>query len=99
MSGTSLIPDTPGIFRLEGPLTAYTVEPLLEVSWQAFSDHKTLQIDFRAVTTVDSSSMALLLAWMRYAHKQKIDLKFTHLPQPMIDLAHVSGLDSLLPIL
>ncbi len=99
MNGANLIQDSPGVFVLEGPLTAYTVEPLLKVSYQAFFGQKTIQIDFRAVTTVDSSSMALLLEWMRYTHQHNIDLKFTHLPQPMIDLGHVSGLDSLLPIL
>ncbi len=94
-----LMQQSPGHFHVMGPLTVVTVEPLLKKSKVLFEPLKAISLNFSAVTNVDSSSMALLLAWLRYAKIHKIDLKLSHLPQSMIDLSRVSGLDALLPVL
>ena len=87
-----------GELQIKGCMTHATVTHLLEQTSAALQSVKEWHLNFSMVTKVDSSGIALMLAWMRMAKVKKIHLKFSHLPKPMIDLARVSGVDTLLPI-
>jgi phospholipid transport system transporter-binding protein len=73
--------------------TAYAFEQL-----SALLKGGSHNIDLSEVERVDSSALALLTALMGYAERKKIILKFVGLPQELIDLARVSGLDGILPL-
>lgn len=53
-------------------------------------------IDLGAVTEVDSSAVASLLAWQRAARQQGRTLKFVNLPASVQSLARLYGVDTLI---
>lgn len=57
-----------------------------------------IRIDLQGVTHSDSTGVALLVAWARYARQQGKSICFIHLPVQMRAIVRVSGLEKLLPI-
>ena len=55
-------------------------------------------VDLGEVGELDSSALALLLAWMREAKKQKRELQFANLPQGLATIAALYGVADLLPV-
>jgi len=58
----------------------------------------TVRIDLSGVQYADSSSLAMLVAWIRSAKVQHKDVTVINMPQFMLDLGRVCGLDAILPI-
>lgn len=54
--------------------------------------------DLSAVQTCDSSALAVLLAWQREAIAAKRSIELSGVPEDMLSLATVYGVDSVLPI-
>lgn len=57
-----------------------------------------VRVDLSGVSVADSSSLAMLVEWLRSAKAQHKDIVFTNMPQFMLDLGRVCGLDTILPI-
>jgi ABC-type transporter Mla MlaB component len=57
-----------------------------------------LEIDLSQVEKSDSSGLSIFLGWMRVAQKKNIKLHFTHVPQYLVDVAVLCGIDAILPI-
>lgn len=53
-------------------------------------------VDFRDVTEVDSSAVALALEWLRQASEGKTGLRLVNLPAAMQHLAELYGVSELL---
>jgi len=80
---------------LEGALTLGTVSSLAG----AVRDHLrqgARVVDFRGVSEVDSSAVALALEWLRQAAESKTGLRFANLPAAMQNLAKLYGVSELL---
>ena len=54
-------------------------------------------VDLSEVGELDSSALALLLAWLREAKQHSRGLSFENLPQSMIAIARLYGVADLLP--
>ncbi len=54
--------------------------------------------DLSAVRTCDSSALAVLLTWQRTAHASGRSLQVSGVPDDMLSLATVYGVDRILPI-
>ena len=57
-----------------------------------------LEVDLSQVEKSDSSGLSLFLGWMRMAKKRKVNIHFTNVPKYLLDVARVSGIDAILPI-
>jgi phospholipid transport system transporter-binding protein len=80
---------------LEGAVTLGTVPNLVD----AVEDHLrqgARVVDFRQVTDIDSSAIALALEWLRQARRNNIELRLIHLPTAMLNLAELYGVSELL---
>ena len=55
-----------------------------------------LVVDFSRLEKVDSSAISLMLTWLREAQRNKIILRFTHVPPNLMSLAQLYGLAELL---
>lgn len=55
-----------------------------------------LTIDFQKVGEIDSSGVALLLHWRRKAGKLGKALRYVHLPENLVELATLYGVDDLI---
>jgi len=82
---------------LSGPLTLDTVKALYDGGLQAGADGA-LEIDMSAVEAVDSSAVSLMLNWLREARRNKVSLHFSHIPENLLSLAHLYGVEELLPL-
>ncbi len=54
-------------------------------------------VDLGEAGELDSSALALLLAWLREAKRRDCDLVFTNLPQGLTTIARLYGVAELLP--
>jgi phospholipid transport system transporter-binding protein len=55
-------------------------------------------VDLGEVGELDSSALALLLAWLREAKQQNRGLSFANLPQGLTTIARLYGVADLLPV-
>lgn len=56
-------------------------------------------VNLGGVSKSDSAALSLMVELMRFVREQNMSLKISNIPKKMMDLARVSGLDSLLPII
>lgn len=97
MSSLVLDPASDSI-QLSGELTFSTVNSLLAESAALFESISSLNIDLSAVTKSDSAGVALLVAWLRSAKQAGKQLVFSNIPEQMLIIADISGLDELLSV-
>ena len=55
-------------------------------------------VDLADVGELDSSALALLLAWLREARRRNLSLMFANLPQGLTTIARLYGVADLLPV-
>ena len=54
--------------------------------------------DLAAVTTVDSSGIAVIFGWLREAQRRGKTVRISHPPKDLLSLAEVYGVVELLPL-
>jgi phospholipid transport system transporter-binding protein len=81
---------------VSGPLTLATVAADLDPGIAAIAEGAR-SVDLAEVGELDSSSLALLLAWVREAQRLGRDLVITNLPQGLTTIAKLYGVAELLP--
>jgi phospholipid transport system transporter-binding protein len=84
------------IMRVSGALTLASVAAELEQGKAAIAEGAR-SVDLAAVGELDSSALALLLAWLREAKRLGRALTFTNLPQGLTTIASLYGVADLLP--
>jgi phospholipid transport system transporter-binding protein len=86
------------VLALDGALSFETLPEVLRAS-QAFTARENLPdrltIDFAGVDAVDSSAVALLLEWRRQAARLGRKLEFVNLPENLLALARLYGVEDL----
>jgi phospholipid transport system transporter-binding protein len=83
--------------KLSGPVTLANVAQVLEEGLQQIRDGART-IDLGEVTELDSSLLAMLLAWLREAKRHNSEVAFANLPQGLETIAQLYGVDGLLPV-
>jgi phospholipid transport system transporter-binding protein len=83
--------------KLSGPVTLANVAQVLEEGLQQIRDGART-IDLAEVTELDSSLLAMLLAWLREAKRRNSEVEFANLPQGLETIAQLYGVDGLLPV-
>jgi len=81
---------------VSGPVTVANVAALLEEARAPLAEG-VRSVDLGEVTELDSSLLALLLAWMREARARGGTLTFSRLPSDLGTLAQLYGVAELLP--
>lgn len=98
MSDSQFKKMTNGDIAVSGTLGFNEVEAVLNDSHVFFDGQADLVFDLDQVNKTDSAGLALLLDWMKRAKKSGQSIGFKKIPKQMLDIAHVSGLDDILPI-
>lgn len=92
-------PGVGGGFRVSGDLVFDTAPDLLERGRALFGgDGSGIELDFAGVTRADSAGLTLLIGWMRIARGRNRDIVFRNVPEQMLAIARVSGVDAMLPL-
>ena len=81
---------------VSGPLTLSSVAAALGEGTAAIAQGARI-VDLGEVGELDSSALALLLAWLREAKKRNRELSFTRLPEGLTTIASLYGVAELLP--
>lgn len=88
----------PGKFTVTGKLSFITVPKLQNIGYHFITEHAELVFDLQKVTVEDNSGLALLVEWMRFAEQQSKSICFINLPNQLLGIAKLSGLERILPI-
>jgi phospholipid transport system transporter-binding protein len=85
-------------YVIRGELNFTTVPRLRNKGNQLLLQRSSIIFNFQGVSRSDSSALTLLTAWTRQAQRSGKKILFTHLPSQLLDIAKLSGLNSILPI-
>ena len=85
-----------GLVDVKGPVTFATAGKLLEASGAMFTDQATVTVSLDGVTSVDSAGLALLLEWLRQARADGRAVRFLGIPEKLLAIARLSGVEALL---
>lgn len=87
------------VLALDGALSFETLPDVLRASEEYVRRTdlpERLTIDFASIDAVDSSAVALLLEWRRQAARLGKKLDFVNLPQNLVALATLYGVEDLI---
>jgi phospholipid transport system transporter-binding protein len=82
---------------LSGAVTLANVAQLLEEG-RRHVEEGVATVDLGEVTEMDSALLALLLAWLREAKARSRSLEFARPPEALRTIAHLYGVDELIPV-
>jgi phospholipid transport system transporter-binding protein len=82
---------------VSGPLTLASVSAVLREGSAAIGQGART-VDLGEVSELDSSALALLLAWLREARQRNVTLSLANLPQGLTTIARLYGVADLLPV-
>jgi phospholipid transport system transporter-binding protein len=94
--GEGLHRQGPGRYALVGPVGFRTAGELLAASSALFKGESRIQVDLGGVTDVDSAGLALLLEWLSMARRQGQVVSFAGIPEKLLALARLSGVEEML---
>ena len=98
MSQVELQEDSDGRVSVTGVLSFGSVNQALKIMQPLLEDRNAILVDLSAVERADSAGLALLVEWVSRAKQNGIELTYCDIPQQMLAIARVSGLDALLPV-
>jgi phospholipid transport system transporter-binding protein len=82
---------------ISGPVTLANVAAILDEGRQHLEEG-VRTVDLAEVTEMDSSLLALMLAWLREAKSRSRELAFANPPESLRTIARLYGVDGLLPV-
>lgn len=80
-------------FSVSGELGFSNVMSLYEQSLPQLERCAELNFDFSQVKSSDSSGLALIIEWMRFAKQHQRPIHFTHVSNEIMSIAKAAGLD------
>ena len=81
---------------MQGNLDMKTVPALFAIGLKHLASED-LHVDFSRVEAVDSAAVSMLLGWARAAQRSQRALHLVGLPDDLLSLARLYGVDDLLP--
>jgi len=93
----AVLQENNSVLALVGELSFDTAPDLLDSQRDLFNQRDQLIIDCQQVSRSDSAGLALLIEWLRQARRYHCELTFRNLPRQLLDIAHASGVENLLP--
>lgn len=82
-------------FRIVGALDFDSVPTLYRATDELLA-RSPVRLELGAVERADSAGVALLLEWRRQAHRRNVDLTLGHVPESLLRVARLSGVEDLL---
>jgi len=93
VSPLEIIDKGAGHFLVDGDLTFSTIGKDTVKSLEFLTTAKEITVDLSGVTTTDSAGLALMIEWVKYARSHRAQVTFKKIPQQLLNLAKLSGLD------
>jgi phospholipid transport system transporter-binding protein len=93
VSKLNIIDQGAGHFVVDGDLTFSTIDKQSVKSFSFLKAAKEITIDLGRVSCTDSAGLALMIEWIKYTRHNKTQLRFKNIPDQLLTLAKLSGLD------
>ena len=93
MSAFKLIKQTAGTYCVEGDLTFLSIDKKTVNTYGFLKSAKKICIDLASIDSADSAGLALLIEWIKVSKVYNTDLTYKNIPQQILTLASISGLD------
>lgn len=87
----------PGSYLLNGMLTFATATDAL-IKVEPLFGQPRLCLDLSGVTRADSAGAGLLVEWLRRARARGCQLRYAHLPEALVAMLRVGGIEGMLPV-
>jgi phospholipid transport system transporter-binding protein len=81
-----------GCFTVAGDLTFATIAKNTVNALIMNQGYQTITVDLSEVANTDSAGLALMIEWLKCAHKSGVCLVFNNIPKQLLALANLSGL-------
>jgi phospholipid transport system transporter-binding protein len=85
-----------GQYRFTGVFGFATAAAALARGTHEFGHHRRVDVDLSGVTSADSAGLAVMLAWVEFARRRGIALRFHGLPAQVAAIAAISDVAALL---
>lgn len=85
-----------GQFVISGELVFDTVQQIYPRGCQLISASPLPIFDCKQVNKIDNASLALILSWIKCAKNLHKTIKFLNIPQQLLAIAKVSGLEDVI---
>lgn len=82
-----------GIIAVAGDLTFSGIAKDTIKSFAFLKSANPITLDMNGVANTDSAGLALIIEWIKYARHHQIELKFQNIPEQLLTLAKLSGLE------
>ena len=86
-------------FMVPNPLNFDTTPQLYERGCQIIDKNPQPIFDMQQVTESDNSGLALMTSWVSYAKKYGKNVQFINMTPKLLEIAKISNLQDILPIL
>lgn len=96
MADANLTDNGSGNWLLSGELVFSSVPALLEQAGEEISGQSSIEVDLKGIIRSDSAGLALLVEWLRESERKGNSIRFVNVPEQMMLIARVSGLDEIL---
>lgn len=95
MNKLTIMKEKPGYYIVDGDLTFSAMDKKTVTTFKFLSGQKEIVIDLGGVGNADSAGLALMLEWIKVSRGRKTALRFRNIPQQLLNLAKLSGIDKL----
>lgn len=95
MNKLSIVNEGGGRFIVDGDLTFHTIDKKTANGFGFMATEKNITMDLGGVGNADSAGLALMLEWIKQASRKGVQLQFKNIPDQLLNLAKLSGLNSL----
>jgi len=98
MVEATLVDNGAGSWLLQGELGFQSVSAVLQTAGTRIRDEPRLEVDLKGVSRADSAGLALLVEWLREAENAGNEIVFVNVPDQLLSIARVCGLDEILSL-
>jgi phospholipid transport system transporter-binding protein len=93
MSKLSIVNEGPGHYIVDGDLTFSAMDKKTVSSFAFLAATKQVTMDLGGVGNADSAGLALMIEWIKVTRSKRVQLRFRNIPEQLLNLAKLSGLD------
>ena len=93
-----MIDNGAGNWLLQGELDFESVPSMLQHAGARMLGNDRLEVDLRDVTRADSAGLALLVEWLRESESAGNEIVFVNVPDQLLSIARVCGLEHILSL-
>ncbi|MGR9100103.1 MAG: STAS domain-containing protein [Gammaproteobacteria bacterium] len=96
MSSLRVTEKEAGVYSIAGEMTFTTVNRKTLKLFSFLRNIHDVTLDLGQVTAADSAGLALMVEWLKIAHRHKTKLRLKNLPEQLSALARLGGLNETL---